>query len=148
LEVARSATGPSEADILELNSRQRYRCDEAAAGRAQPFESFTQRDKKELRDSACAETFARSDVVFDTLSSIPEEPGRALDCQKSRTEHGIANLILFAGLYRKVVLVDNLQMMAPRFVITLLDVQYTRNLRVLKNRNQNELVELDADWVS
>lgn len=124
LEVVRSATGPSEADILEPNSRQCYRCDEAAAGLAQPFESFAQRDKKEWRDYACAETFARSDVVFDTLNSFPEEPGRALDCRRSRTEQGIANLILFAGLYRKVVLVDDLQSIAPRFVITLLDVQY------------------------
>jgi hypothetical protein len=124
LEVVRSATGSSEADILEPNSRQCYRCDEAAAGLAQPFESFAQRDKKEWRDYACAETFARFDVVFDTLNSFPEEPGRALDCRRSRTEHGIANLILFAGLYRKVVLVDDLQSIAPRFVITLLDVQY------------------------
>ncbi len=104
LEVVRSATGSSEADILEPNSRQCYRCDEAAAGLAQPFESFAQRDKKEWRDYACAETFARSDVVFDTLNSFPGEPGRALDCRRSRTEQGIANLILFAGLTERLCL--------------------------------------------
>jgi hypothetical protein len=79
--------------------------------------------KKESRNSACAKTFARSDVVFDTLNSFPEEPGRSLDCRRSRTEHEIANLIPIAGLYRKFVLVDDLQSTAPR-LFTLLDVQY------------------------